>query len=500
MSDEEVDGGLIHVAGLGETSFDIAGTIEKLVAARSYNKLSLESDQTEVEYDLQAWNELEPLATTLTDSLDDLREWETWNTMSATSSDETILTATASSSAVPNDYLINVIQMARAQNVGSSKMADLTTDGTASTDLVAAGVLAVGDSFTIEGQTVTIGDGETLNSLVGKINTAAESMGDSNKVMATILDNRLVIMREETGTQDINVSEISGGPLEKLGVLDSLGDFKNELIAPQEAQFTVNGALVTRESNTGLDDVISGVTLNLESESDGDTITLKIRHDTDDARAKIEAFVESYNAFAEKCRFYTQKPLTGESSDGATIEALGELYNDSALQSIERNIRSQATASKYPYLNQTNAEYEYEGKTGVADSLEDIGVWTIGESNSLSIDDEDKLDYMLENEFEVVAQVFRGVYDANEGYVHGVASDFYVYANSVSESLTGQIATRTKVLEDDITEIEERIALQEEQLDSYETRLWTAFTAMEETQQKMSSDLSWLASQISTPS
>lgn len=489
--------GTVTISGL-ESKIDIEDTIAKLMEARKYTLTSFEDEQEEVNYDLEAWNDLATLATDLTDSLDVLREWETWNQMSATSSDETVLTATASSSAVSNTYTITIDNLAQAHNVGSSKASDLVSGGTADTDLVSAGVLTEGASFTIEGQTITIGSSETLNTLVGKINTAASSMSSANEVSASILDGRLVISRVNTGATEINMSDVSGSPLESLDILDSSGGYANELVEAKDASFTVNGIAVTRSDNEGITDVITGVTLNLESETDDSSIRLTIDHDTEDAKAAILDYMEKYNTLAEQVRYYTQKPLSGETYSGASITALGELYNDSAVAAIERNIRLQATACKFPYLNATNASYTYDGSTGIADSLEDIGIWTEGEDNALALTDEDKLDYMLENEFDVTAQLFRGVYDSTEGYVHGLASDFYTYSNSVSESLTGEIARRIASLEDTLSDLSDKITEEEENLEEYEDSLTEIFSTMEEAEATFNSELDWFEANFSS--
>jgi len=482
--------GDVRISGL-ESKIDIADVIEKLVEARGYKKASYEIEKEDISYDLQAWNDISAKALELTESLDTLREWELWNEMAATSSDETKLTATASSSAIPTSYSIEINQLAMAQNVGGDKASTLVPGGDVNTDLVAAGVLSTGSSFSIEGQIVTIGVTETLNTLVGKINTAADAMSAETRVMAAILDDRMVIIREKTGATDINMTDVGGTPLENIGVLTGTGSFANELVAARDASFTVNGVSVSRASNTGIDDVISGVTFDLLAETPVTPVTLTIGHDTEDTKAAILDFVEKYNAMAEQVRYFTQKPLTGDSASGATIEALGELYNDSLATSLERNLRLQATNTKYPYLNQVNAEYTYKGKTGIADSLQDVGIWTEGKENKLGLVDEEKLDYLLENEFEITTQLFRGVYDSTEGYIHGVASDFYVYANNVSESITGEIARRTKKLEDEITDLDERITEQEKTLEEYEFELVMEFTAMEQAEAKLNAELDW---------
>ncbi|MFH0879040.1 MAG: flagellar filament capping protein FliD, partial [Lentisphaerota bacterium] len=203
-------------------------------------------------------------------------------------------------------------------------------------------------------------------------------------------------------------------------------------------------------------------------------------------------------AVATKLKDYSEITLVGESPRGATVDETGKLTGDSLVISILNNMRKQVTSAKYPYLNQINAGYTYNGQTGVCDSFEDVGVWTASRENQVSVTDEDKLDYMLESNFEKVSQLFRGVYDSEKGYQHGVATDFYNYSNNVTTSLTGEIDRRVATLNDKVDEVDEDIAKKEKANSAYETRLWAQFTAMENAIAQMQSDLSYLTSKLGT--
>jgi flagellar hook-associated protein 2 len=485
----------IHVSGLG-SGMDIGSMIEQLIEAERKPIELLEEERSEINDDAVAWADISSYMTDLTDSLDTLRSMTLWDTMSAISSNEDYLTATANSSAEEATYLINITQLAQAQSVGSAQAATLTPGGTSTTDLVAAGVLTAGNQFTIEGQTVTIGATETLESLEGKINTAADSMAEASRVHATIVDNRLIITREKTGSSTINMTDTTGNPLQDLQVLNAGGAFVNEFLAGQDAQFTVNGATVTRSDNTNLDDVIQNVTLNLHEETLGSTITLTVQHDRDAAKTAIQDFIDKYNAAAEIMEEYGKITVSGNNVDGAELETVGELADDTLLRTIMSKIRRYATDNKYPTLNEINASYTYNGQTGICDTLSAIGIWTEGEENRLAVTDDTRLDHMLNNEFDTVEQLFRGVYDPSEGYTGGVASDFYAYSNNVSQSLTGEIASHIQNLDDDMEDIDETILAKEERLAEYEQRLWEEFTRMDEAMKTMQDEIAYIKSKF----
>ncbi len=69
---------------------------------------------------------------------------------------------------------------------------------------------------------------------------------------------------------------------------------KRELVAGADASIIVDGVTTTSADNT-VDDVISGVTLNLLKTDADTTITLNIDRDLDAIMEKISAFVDAYN-------------------------------------------------------------------------------------------------------------------------------------------------------------------------------------------------------------
>ncbi len=105
------------------------------------------------------------------------------------------------------------------------------------------------------------------------------------------------------------------------------------------------------------------------------------------------------------------------------------------------------------------------------------------------------MDDLLSNEFENVAQLFRGTFDETKiAYTNGVASDFYSYMNKLSESMTGDIAVRMRTLTENYDSIGEEIADLERDLGDYEQKLWDEFTGMEDALTEMNSQLDYIKS------
>jgi flagellar hook-associated protein 2 len=470
----------IHLGGLS-SGYDYQSMIDQLMEARKVPVTSKETTRSELDYDLGAWATVKTAAEDLTVSLDALRSYETWRNMSAESSDASVVSASVGTSSDEQAYSISVANIAYAQSIASDRL-------DTSQSLIAAGYGAEGDVFEIEGQQITIEAADTLSSLRTKINSAALLMDETVRVQASIVDSHLVITREKTGAGSINLSDVTGTALQGLGVLTDLGAVKNEKVAGDDARFTVNGVDVTRSENTGLTDVVEGMTISLNGAG---TALLDVRPDREAVKAAVLDFVEKYNSLAAQIDEYSRIDMGGSSN----LANKGELYGDSLLLTIKNNMRKLATAVKSPALNETNAAYNDNGKNGVMDSLSDVGIWTEGTENQLGIVDEELLDRMLENEFPLVEQMFKGTFNSTEvAYTNGVAADFYKYISRVSESMTGDIDKQIEALTARYDDLSDDIDEMTAALDVYEQDQWDNFTKMEDALAQMKQQLSYIES------
>lgn len=473
----------IHLGGLS-SGYDYQGMIDQLVAARKVPITMKETTRSEVDYDLGAWAEVKTKAEALTTSLNALRSYETWQNMSAPSSDSSVASATVGMSANAQAYSITVDHIAQAQSIASDRQ-----DGTQ--DLITAGCGAEGDTFEIEGQTITLEAGDTLSSLRTKINNAALKMDAAVRVRASIVDNHLVISREKTGVGSIALSDTSGTLLQGLGLLNSSGAVKNEKVTGVDAEFTVNGVSITRSQNTGLTDVVEGMTLSLNGAG---SALLDVQPDYESITTAIRDFVDKYNTFAAQVDEYSKIDMGGSSN----MANKGELYGDSLILTLKSNLRKMVTEVKSPALNATNAAYDDNGKSGVMDSLSDIGIWTAGTENRLTINEE-QLANRIEDNYTLVQQLFRGTFDSKAvAYTNGVASDFYQYMTRVSEPMTGDIAKRVEALTAQYDTLSDDIETMTSALDTYEQDQWENFTRMEDALAGMKQQMGYIDSMFNS--
>ncbi|MDI3547004.1 MAG: flagellar hook-associated protein 2 [Halanaerobiales bacterium] len=524
----------------GFSGLDIDKIINQIMWIERTPVRRLENRQDELNDQINAFRAVNTSLDTLKTKAKDLEE--VFDQMSASSSDEEVVTATATSEAQSGIYEIEVTKLAQSHRVASARQSDSTSDlnlGADDTGGTFTISLAGGESFT-----VTVTGDDSLNDVMDAINNASgNDDGDGNKLVeASIIDNTLVIESANSGTSNELSFTDSNSVLQELDIVDATNIIQHELQQAQNAEFTVDSLTITRESNT-IDDVIEGVTLQLEGKLNTKA-TLTVEADKEAMKKKIKAFVETYNALQDKLAQYTGK------------EAI--LQGDSTLRSIESRLYNSVvpaltTVSSEDWLpnNPLSAGGDLvitaNGSTNTisftgSESLEDIakaidgisGVTSYVEDNriviesndnrpvdltgsdsqvlkdlllpgtfeknaislfgievdkngKLSIDDEE-LDEALENNLSDVKQRFVGV--------NGVMDQVIEQVDLAIDNFEGYVTGRIDTLENEVDYLDEDIADLERQLAIREDNLRNQFTRMEQMIAQMQNQGNWLAAQI----
>ena len=164
----------------GMTSgLDTDSIVSALMEAQTTKKTKVENKKTKLEWTQNIWTGLnKKLYSFYTDSAGKMRFQSSYQTKKAASSDASILTATAQSSASSGSYTVKVNQLAAAQYVTSAKVSAKSTDAsgkvteskvTSDTKLSALGFDTEGDT-TIE---ITAGE-KTINMNVDETTTVRD--------------------------------------------------------------------------------------------------------------------------------------------------------------------------------------------------------------------------------------------------------------------------------------------------------------------------------------
>ncbi|SFD92865.1 flagellar hook-associated protein 2 [Thiohalospira halophila DSM 15071] len=327
--------------------------IEQLVsqivsAERAPSATRLDNQQERLEEDISGLGKFKSAMSGLQDSLEGLADFNSFNAVSATSSDDTVATASASEETAAGSYDIQVDQLATAHRLASS-----AGEYGSSNDVVGTGELtfqfgtynADKSSFTVNpdraSQTLTIdSSNNTLGEIRDTINNA--NMG----VQASLVDDgngpRLTLSSESTGSDQairLAVNDTGDGTLgdgsglSRLAYTPDTGNSNlQETRTAQNAEAVVEGIDVTSSRNT-LEGVIDGMSVDLQSTG---STTIDVSRDTEGVEETIQGFVDSYNEFMNTTNTLTQwsvdeenrGPLSGDSTVRMAVNDLQQMLVD----------------------------------------------------------------------------------------------------------------------------------------------------------------------------
>ena len=374
---------MIRFGGLA-TGQDTQSIVDTLLEVERIPIYRLENEIVEEEEKYAAWSDLDVKVSDLDSKINKLTSFLTWRQNNVTSTNESVITASANNSAALSSYAVNVTQMATSHRVSSDAQTD-TTSG-----------LGYDGTFQINGSDpITIVSTDSLEGIRDKINNAT---GITDGITATIINTTLVIERDGTGDTEMTMDDDTDGILAGLGIWDTApdpDDWKNELQAGQNLSATVNGVAISSATNTNITNILNGVTLNFKGEGSS---TLDVERDIESIKSAFEEFVDAYNAVMELAEDQTKVSLSGS---GERIDDVGVLQGEESVNALRYRTRLLATANKVdPVLSNG------------FNTLQDIGIWTDGDENRLSVLSDSRLNDALENNFDDVEDLIR---DFNDG-------------------------------------------------------------------------------------
>jgi flagellar hook-associated protein 2 len=398
-------------------------------------------------------------------------------------SDPSVLTANASSTAVPGTYAVNVSQLAQSQNLVSAGQTSSTAaigNGTATTvtfDLgaISGGTLTngiySGAAFTSNGSgttSITIdGSNNTLVGIRDAINAAATG------VTATIVNDgsgtpyRLALSSTSSGVSNSFKITTSGGD----GTIGSLLGYDpagtqnlTQTRAAQNANLTVNGIAITSASNT-VSEAIQGVALTLTNTT-ATPASLTVARDTTAINTAASSFVDAYNALASQ--------IKSRSAYGTGAAAAGSLAGDGTLRLMQDQLRG---------------VFNTPASGGTLTSLGQVGI-SFQRDGSLLLDSS-KLDRAISTNFSDVTNLF----SSSTGY----ATRLGVWATSVLGA-GGLIDTRTQNLNKYVKDQNDAVDKLEIRMTALQKQYTTEYTNLNLLLSRMNSTSTFLTQQLSSSS
>lgn len=267
------------------SGLDTETILSKLQAADEIPINNLQSENATLGSQYSAYTTIGSALTSLLDSLSALQDATTFHANTATASDTTIGTASADDTASNGSVTVNITQVATNSSLtsgnGTTGISSVPA-GTTTLSNVAGMTVASGDTFTINGKTITLTGSEVIddgnptstNSIIGEINNSGAgvtasysattgkftitSNTSSNVILGSGSDTSNFLQEAQlfnNGTTSVT-SSLGIGRTSTTAALSSAG----LATTPTTGTFYVNGVAISYNSGDSLSTVLSNIT------------------------------------------------------------------------------------------------------------------------------------------------------------------------------------------------------------------------------------------------
>jgi len=442
------------------TGLDIATTVSQLVAAeRAAADARISRETLAATTKISAIGALKSALSTFQTALNTMKTADTFASRNVSLSKADIFTATATGSAAPGSYDIEVISLAQSQQLTSQAYSggDSTVIGT--------GQLTIGSgagSFTVNIDSTT----SELASIRDAINNATGNTSVQATIIREANGSRLLLTSTKSGVgNNITVTQSGGdGGLAALAYDPANGvTGLSQLAAAQDAHIKVAGFDRYSSQNT-ITDALDGVTLDLKVATPGTTVKLNVTSNSLKVTEQVKKFVDSYNAL--------QKTFAGLRSYNAETKAAGPMLGDSMLRGIENEMRQ-------------DLSNPIEGLTGDYTSLANIGV-TKQADGTLKLDDA-ALTKAINADQKAVANLFTG----EKGMATRLSEHIQTHLDTNSD-----IDSRSTALQSTLKRLDLDKAAIDARMDRVKKAYTQQFTALDTLIAQMQSTSSYLEQQL----
>jgi flagellar hook-associated protein 2 len=411
----------------GSQGINVSSTVAEIIAADAAPADALQNQQTTLTNQSAAIQQLESDSSAVADDLSVLQDPAgTLSSVEATSSDSSVLTASAVDGTTLGTHTVTVKNLATAGSYYSDEVASSSTQ------------LASGSfDITVGGKTTTMatgsgdGTGDTLDELAASINS--QGLGVSASVINDANGARLSLISKSTGSAaDVSISNASGLSFTRT----STG---------QDASLTLDGVPVTSASNT-VTGAITGLTINLQGVSTGTPVSLNLTPDTASITSTLTSFVNDYNQLIGD--------VNAQFAYNAATGTDGTLSSDSATRSFQSDLLA---ASNFASTT-----------SGALSSLQALGIST-NQDGTLSIDSTTLADN-LQNNFSGVVGFLQG-----DSTSTGFAASLTDTLNNYTDPVQGAFTVELSSLNNEYLDLGNQINTDEVYLTQEQTTLTTEY-------------------------
>jgi flagellar hook-associated protein 2 len=331
----------ISATGLG-SSLDVNGLVSQLMAIERQPVAALDKRAAGYQSELTAYGKVKSALSGFQDALSGLTTQNSLRAATATAADATIATASATASATPGSYDIEIDQLAQQHKLATTAFA-----GTG--DTLGSGTITIqfgtwsGSSFTANAAkavaTVNIGAANaSLSGVRDAVNAADIGVranlindGTGYRLVLTSTDGgEANSMRITVADDDAANSDTSGLSRLAYDPAASAGSGRNlaQISAAQNAVIRIDGLTLSQGTNV-VSRAIDG--LSITATKVGST-TVTVAQDTAKTKAALQGMVTAYNDL--------DKVLRDQTAYNASTKTGGPLLGDASARRMQSEIRS----------------------------------------------------------------------------------------------------------------------------------------------------------------
>lgn len=457
---------------------------------------------------------------------------------SANSSNEGIVKATATTGAINGTHTVRVDQLAEVASFTTNINDMLNSDGTFNVNKEITIATKIGDSLKEVKLEIDPGKISNIGELVSAINSATyqetENSPKINLGLRAAYDKdlgKLMVTTRETGAkQEVSLKEGT----EFFGTAGNAKPGKDSVIY-------FNGLDAQNRIQKGTNNFsVFGINLQLESISPpGTSINISINANVDGIYNKVQEFVKSYNEMIDEINGLTgQKifrdflPLTEEQKKAMSEDDIkrweeksksGLLRQDEGLTRILQSMRS----SLYNQVQGTIGQFNHITSLGITTgTYQDGGKLVINEERlkaAISNDPEGVVNLLFKtsdtvvptsgsqeeiraarqkqaNESGLIQRIYNDMITGMKDIIRrsGTSTDASLFRTVQSNMLIDFVTSNSNisVIDKDLSDINKRIAREEQIIAGREDRYWKQFAAMEKAMNQMQQQGNWLMSQL----
>jgi flagellar hook-associated protein 2 len=310
--------------------------------------------------------------------------------------------------------------------------------------------------FKING--VSINFSQTADSVQNVIDRINNSGAGVNASYDTVND-RFVLTSKSTGDMGVALEDVTGNFLAATGLSAGTLERGKDLLYSID-----DGGELSSKSNTITEDSsgLAGLSINVFDEG---TTQVTVASDSVTIKKAITDFIDEYNNLQK----LIDKNVASTTDAKGKVTA-GLLAQDNNASEIASSLRSMVVQHITTALG--------------VDSLDDLGIKSNGDDDTLELDDESKLDTALADNLTGVTNLFT---DATNGLAVKLAD--YIEKTTGDD---GTLIAHQKTLTDQMTDIDDQVAQMERVLQDQKDSMTAKFIAMEQAQAQINQQLQYL--------